>query len=301
MMPPQTTTHLHFSMAGKTALVAEGGGMRGVFTAGVLDAFLVNNYNPFDLYIGCSAGALNLSSYIAGQYRHGYHTISDFTTRPEFYNWSRFLRGGHAIDLDWLWEATDRENPLQIDTAARQLGNREFLIGASHASAGEATYHHAVPSSWQQLLKASCAIPGLYRTPVMLHGQPYVDGGVADPIPVREAWLRGARRIIVIRTHSHAYREHRSWREHMAQLLLRHQPAVAEMIMTLEQRYNQACAFIERPPQGVEVIEIAPTTELATPMLSRNQTTLAQDYHAGCEAGMHFLYQQGICQHCLAA
>ncbi len=234
-MPPQTTTHSRFCMAGKTALVAEGGGMRGVFTAGVLDAFLVNNYNPFNLYIGCSAGALNLSSYIAGQYRHGYRTISDFTTRPEFYNWSRFLRGGHAIDLDWLWEATDRENPLQIDAAARQLGNREFLIGASHAGAGEATYHHAVPSSWQQLL------------------------------------------------------------------LLRHQPAVADMIMKLEQRYNQACEFIRNPPSGVEVIEIAPASELATPMLSRNQTTLAQDYHAGCEAGMHFLYQQGICQHCLAA
>ncbi len=283
-----------------TALIAEGGGMRGIFTAGVLDAFLLNGYNPFDMFIGCSAGAMNLTSYLAGQYRHGYRTIINYTTQPEFYNWKRFLQGGHAIDLDWLWKATKADNPLHINQAVKNLGKKQFLIGLTHAKRGEASYHYATADHWQTLLKASSAIPGLYRSPVSINDQPYVDGGVADPIPVKEAWLRGAKRIVVIRTHSHNYREQRSWREHMMSLLLRSQPAVAEKIFNQEDSYNMACQFIDNPPRGTEVIEIAPDKELVTPVLSRNRTTIKQDYRAGCEAGLKYLYDSGICRSCTA-
>ena len=276
-----------------TALVAEGGGMRGIFTAGVLDAFLLSGHNPFDMYIGCSAGALNLSSYIAGQYRHGYRTIMDYTARPEFYNWRRFFSGGHAIDLDWLWSATNNSNPLNESKARQNLKSRKFLVGMSHARLGEASYHYAMPDNWQSLLKASCAIPALYRRPVTINDQPYVDGGVADPIPVKEAWLRGARRIVVIRTHCHSYREHKSWKEHMVSLLLRNEPVIAKMIMALDDRYNEACQFIENPPRGTEIIEIAPEKELVTPMLSRNRNAMDQDYRTGCEAGLRYLYEAG--------
>ena len=275
----------------RTALVAEGGGMRGIFTAGVLDAFLQTGHNPFDMYLGCSAGALNLSSYISGQYRHSYRTIIEHTSKPEFYNWRRFLKGGHAIDLDWLWSITNSINPLNVAKAKENLKSKTFLVGMSHAKLGEASYHYAEPDSWQDLLKASCAIPALYRTPVVINGQPYVDGGVADPIPVKEAWLRGARRIVVIRTHCHSYREHTSWREHMVSLLLRNEPVIAKMITELDQRYNEACEFIENPPRGTEVIEIAPDKELVTPMLSRNRKAMDQDYRTGCEAGLRYLYE----------
>src|SRR5512135_324999 len=97
---------------GKRALVVEGGGMRGIFSAGVLDAFLEQDFDPFDIYIGVSAGACNLSSQVAGQYRRNFRIYTNQMVRPEFISVGKFLRGGHYMDLDWLWETFQRVDPL---------------------------------------------------------------------------------------------------------------------------------------------------------------------------------------------
>ncbi|WP_268580368.1 patatin-like phospholipase family protein, partial [Escherichia coli] len=84
---------------GKMALVCEGGGQRGIFTAGVLDEFQRAGFNPFDLLIGTSAGAQNLSAYICGQMGYARRVITRYTTSAQFFNPLRFVRGGHLIDL----------------------------------------------------------------------------------------------------------------------------------------------------------------------------------------------------------
>ena len=71
---------------GSKALVVEGGGMRGIFSAGVLDAFLEMEFDPFNLYIGVSAGACNLASHLGGQYQRNYKIYTHYCTRPEFMN-----------------------------------------------------------------------------------------------------------------------------------------------------------------------------------------------------------------------
>jgi predicted patatin/cPLA2 family phospholipase len=100
---------------GNTALVAEGGGQRGIFTAGVLDSWLHAGFNPFDLLIGTSAGAQNLSSYMTCQIGFGRHSITSLSRDPKFFKLSRTFIGKHAVDLDWYFNQVEHaENRLNI-------------------------------------------------------------------------------------------------------------------------------------------------------------------------------------------
>lgn len=96
----------------KIALVTEGGGQRGIFTAGVLDAFLRAEFNPFDLLIGTSAGSLNLASYICGHQGHAYKVIAEATRHPEFFTLAKYLLSGEGLDLDFLVESAESRIPL---------------------------------------------------------------------------------------------------------------------------------------------------------------------------------------------
>lgn len=83
------------------ALVTEGGGQRGIFTAGVLDAFLDHDFNPFSLLIGTSAGSLNLASYICEQKKHAYRVITEITTKKKFFSYTKLFSNRGGMDLDW--------------------------------------------------------------------------------------------------------------------------------------------------------------------------------------------------------
>ncbi|MDB0153359.1 hypothetical protein CTY75_07420, partial [Acinetobacter baumannii] len=88
---------------GRTALVVEGGGMRGAFTSGVLDAFLQQRFNPFDLYVGVSSGSTNVANYLTGQQGRTLTFYIDHSLRPEFIDYKRFFKGGDLLDLKWMW------------------------------------------------------------------------------------------------------------------------------------------------------------------------------------------------------
>ena len=95
-------------------LLVEGGAMRGIFTTGVLDGFLEARFNPFDLFIGVSSGAANLAAYLAEMPKRNFRIYTDYSLRPEFISFKRFIRGGHLMDLDWLWEKTIAEIRLDL-------------------------------------------------------------------------------------------------------------------------------------------------------------------------------------------
>ena len=114
---------------GKLALVCEGGGQRGIFTAGVLDEFMRAGFNPFDLMLGTSAGAQNLSAYMCNQQGYARKVITRYTTSRQFFDPMRFVRGGNLIDLDWLVEATSQQMPLAMNYAETQfaLGKEQWM------------------------------------------------------------------------------------------------------------------------------------------------------------------------------
>lgn len=276
---------------GKIALVCEGGGQRGIFTAGVLDEFQRARFNPFDLLIGTSAGAQNLSAYVCGQPGYARRVITRYTTNVNFFNPLRFMRGGHLIDLDWLVDITASECPLAMDYAEQQLSNgREFLMCACRSDDFTPAYLPAKRDSWLQAIKASSAIPGLYRKGVELDGVSYLDGGISDPIPVQEAYRRGADTIVVIRTVPSQMFYTPQWMKRMEQWLS--DSSLQELVRIMqqhEQSYRSIQTFIEQPPDPLRIFEIYPPKPLASHAVGSKVSALSRDYHLGRRCGRYFL------------
>ncbi|MCR9423235.1 patatin family protein [Vibrio sp. RM-69-4] len=188
-------------IGGKNALVTQGGGQRGIFTAGVLDAFLLSNFDPFDEFYGTSAGALNLCAYLCRQHGLGKAFILELTTDANFFNLFSYVRRKQFMNLDW---ALDRisEFPyrLDVDMGAQVLAKRKAYAAVTSAYSLHDHYFPILESNWREVLIATCAIPRLYPHEVKLGDDLYIDGGVSASIPVQEAWRRGARFVAVIRT-----------------------------------------------------------------------------------------------------
>ncbi|MCG9115422.1 DUF6363 domain-containing protein [Laribacter hongkongensis] len=275
----------------KFALVCEGGGQRGIFTAGVLDAFLQQAFFPFELMIGTSAGAQTLSAYACGQHGYSRHVITRYTTTRDFFNPLRFLRGGHLIDLDWYVDTVRRDYPLDLEEAHRRLNGRELLFCACRQDDYRPVYLPAGRYDWLASLKASSAIPLLYRNGAEVGDVRYVDGGVRDAIPVREAWHRGADLILVIRTLPSGISPVPAWRQHMHKALSRSdklQTAV-QLLEQHERIYAATQHFIDAPPGDLRIIEIAPRQPLKSRVVGSHPRDLEHDYRRGTLCGLQFL------------
>jgi predicted patatin/cPLA2 family phospholipase len=237
---------------GRTALVVEGGAMRGIFAAGVLDVFLEQRFRPFDLAFGVSVGASNVLSYLAGQHGRARRCFLDQMSRPEFIDPWRMLRGGHWLDLDWLWTAITRDDPLDCDAAA--ASGVEYAVVATCAKTGEPRYLTPAADDMLETLKASCALPVLYRHTVHVGPHELVDGGISDPLPVREAYRRGARTLVVVRSRTADFVKKDRLLNRVGAWSVRSSPGIARACRATPQAYRDAVAFLHAPPADCTVI-----------------------------------------------
>ncbi|OBT16990.1 patatin family protein [Vibrio sp. UCD-FRSSP16_10] len=187
----------------KSSLVVQGGGQKGAFAAGVLDTFIAANYDPFSIYIGTSAGALNVSSFVTKQPGLGLDFILNYTTQDRFFDFQRLVQKKKvAMDLDWAFQFVHSgEFPLDLKKGAENLGNeREALACVTHVQEMKDYYFPIFSEHWYDILRATCAIPMLYHQEIEIDGANWVDGGVSATIPVQEAYRRGACNIVAITT-----------------------------------------------------------------------------------------------------
>lgn len=267
----------------RVALVVEGGAMRGIFSAGVLDVFLERGFRPFDLALGVSVGASNILSYLARQHGRARRCFLGPMSSPEFIDPWRLLRGGHWLDLDWLWDAITREDPLDCE-AAHQSGV-EYGLVATCTRTGTPQYLSPGPDDMLEALKASCALPVLYRHPIRLGGRTLVDGGISDPLPVREAYRRGARTIMVVRSRAANFVKRDRLVNHIGAWTMRGSPGVARACRHAVRAYADGVAFLRSPPPDCAIIHVAPANALATRRTSRDRTALERDYALGRALG----------------
>lgn len=273
----------------QTALVVEGGAMRGIFAAGVLDAFLAKGKTQFDHCIGVSAGAVNLAAYLAGQQGRNHRVITDYSCRPEFINFGKFLRGGHWLDLDWLWGITIRE--IRLDLAHFAANPVPLTVVTTRVADGQAAYLRATAEELEQQIKASCSVPLVYRNFVRIGGEAMMDGGVADSIPVRHAYEQGARDITVVLSRPLGYRKRAPRLPALHRYLLRQTPALARASLSRHQSYNDAIDFIRQPPADCRIRVIVPPAGFRVGRMTTDKERLEQGYQMGWQAGLAYLAQ----------
>jgi predicted patatin/cPLA2 family phospholipase len=270
----------------RTAIVVEGGAMRGIFSAGVLDGLLSLGLDEFDLAIGTSAGACNLASFLARQRERNLRCYVNIMARPGLFSLRRALRGGHYMDLDALWDTFAREEPL--DESAIEARRTQLVSVNTCALTSRPVYLTAKAPGIHEYLKAGCALPLLYRGPVRVQGESVVDGGLIDPIPAEEAYRRGARRIVVIRSRPAQAVKRDGSADVIAAAFLRGQPAVAGAVRATARRYREAVAFLHKPPADAKIVHIAPLRPLATGRTSQDVSALRRDYALGLSLAQRY-------------
>ena len=261
------------------ALVVEGGAMRGIFAAGVLDEFLAQQYQPFTSYFGVSAGATNVAAYLCKQATRNYKVITDYSCRPEFINLPRFVKGGHLFDLDWLWQETVREIPLNTDEFTQSP--HDFYIVATAIESGQAHYLQATGSEMVEQLKASCAIPIAYRDYPKINGIAMTDGGVAYSIPVKKAYEMGASEITVILSQPLGYRKKDVKVAWLTKQLYKNTPALAQASLQRSKNYNSSIDFLHNAPSDCKINIIAPPAGFKVGRTTKNRALLDIGYQMG--------------------
>lgn len=273
------------------ALVTEGGGQRGVFTAGVLDSWLLSRFNPFELLIGTSAGAQNIASYLCQQVGYAYSAITHLTAQPRFFNFRHLFSGESLMNLDWYFEQIKTpEFKLDTQTAERQIKNRRAFFTATDLHSMQTHLLNPKEIGWSESLKASSSIPYLFSG-ITIAKKKLVDGGVTSPIPVKEAYRLGAKTIVSIRTSQHVDSK-------IGNLVKKTKPIFCgkngcanfiNIVENHESAYRASQAFSENPPSGVNVIEISPPRALKSRVLNSKPEELVEDYKLGVNAGLEFL------------
>lgn len=269
---------------GPRALIVEGGAMRGIFSTGLLDTFQEHDFSPFDSFWGVSAGASNLAAYLAKMPGRNFKVYSDYANRKEFMQYGRFLKGGHLIDLDWLWEITMAE--LGIDKQVFDADPRPLFLVVTNQQTGQAEYIQPSSDELVETMKASSALPILYRSGVSLGGKYYVDGGIADSIPVAEAISRGAKQIMVIRSQKHSYKKKPNKQSGLTRFAFRKTPGLIQPTLNRPSNYNQSLDLMRNPPEGIEIVEICPPESFKLARLSRDSKSLCESYEMGKKMGL---------------
>lgn len=268
------------------AIVVEGGAMRGVFASGVLDAFLEKSYQPFDFAIGVSAGASNLVGYLTNSPRRSIQIITNLATSKRFFDLSRFLKGGNLVDVKWLLEESNR--CYSIDK--NQLFNGiPFLVVTTNVTTGKAEYYRVDRDNFERVIEATTALPLAYKHPPRFTGSCHSDGGIADSIPVREAYCRGARDITVILSHPLSYRKKPVKIPWLVKRCFLDCPMMAHAIIQRSTNYNESLNFIRNPPLDANIRIIAPPDNFRVQRLSMKRSILIEGYEMGLKAGREHL------------
>lgn len=267
----------------KTALVVEGGAMRGIFAAGVLDQFIEMEFNPFHSVLGVSAGAVNAAAYLSRQKKRNFKMFTDYSLRPEYISWKKFLAGGHLMDLDWSWDITARELPIDLDVLF--ANNPDFEIGVTMNSDGRSVFIKPDAESLSHVMKASCTVPLFYRNFLKIDGQIVSDGGVSAPIPIQRAVEKGAVKIMVIRSRPNSFRMKKGMESKLGRLLFRKHPGLVKALLNRPDNYNSSIDFIQNPPQNLQILDVCPPESFKTKRFTQDYATLLSDYELGQEMG----------------
>ena len=275
--------------APSVGLVLEGGGLRGLFTAGVLDELWEAGVR-FGGIVAVSAGAAFGCNFKSGQPGRALRYNVRFCRDPRYWGLRSLLFTGDLFNADFCY----RRLPFELDPwdgAAFEADPARFWVVATDADSGEAvcTEIAAADGAACEWIRASASMPGVSR-PVPIGGRRYLDGGIADAIPLARARALGFARNVVVLTRPAGYRKRMSrGAALLARAALRRLPAVAAAMATRPERYNRALEVVAEGEARGTVFAIRPQNPLPVGRASRSPEALRQAHELGREAARRAL------------
>lgn len=243
------------------SLILEGGTLRPIFSAGVMDA-LLDEEMMFPYCIGVSAGISNGFSYISKQKRRNLEIVEQYRNDPRYIGYRNFLRHRSLFGLDFIFgEIPGQLIPFDMETFNSYEG--KLLVGVTNALTGRPEYMDGLQiDEAMTMLRATCAIP-MFFPAIEMNGAKYYDGGLTDPIPIRKAVENGNEKHLIILTQPKGYvKTFSKQNAAVARLLRRKYPLLEEILLTRHERYNETVAYCERLEQEGQAIIIRPKVPL---------------------------------------
>lgn len=267
-----------------TGLILEGGGMRGIYTAGVLDVMMEEKlYFPY--VIGVSAGACHAISYISKQHERSKNAILRFIDDPRYISKKNLLLKGSIMDMDFIFN--DIPNKYEFFDYDTFLANDiRCIVVVTDGNTGKAVYLDAKAKQDRQYLsdivRASSSIP-LLTKPVWMDGVPFLDGGMADSIPLKKSFEDGNKKNIVVLTKPFGYRKSPSKMEWLYRKKYKDKPHLAEVLIHRYTYYNQTVAELEQLEREKKIVVIRPSQDAHVGRMEKNKKKLTHLYEMGCE------------------
>lgn len=274
----------------KIGVVDVGGGLRGSFGAGVLD-YCMEQGIRFDFGIGVSAGAANISSYMANQKGRNFVFYTEYFQREQYMGVKNLMHTGSYIGLDYIYSSlSDHEGDYPLDWKTIRNDPRDMMIVATDANTGLPHYFHKYDMRQDSYnpIKASCCVPVINR-PYKVDGIPYFDGGLSDPVPYEKAFAAGCDKVVVILTRPEDYRRIPKNDKIIADLLHPHYPNASQAMRNRSVVYNQqvdACEYLQ--VQG-KVCIVAPDSIGNMKTLTKDKDSIEALYYKGYEEAKSIL------------
>ena len=270
-----------------TALVLEGGGLRGVFTFGVLDCFMEHGIT-FPFIVGVSAGACNGLSYMSGQKGRAKKTNIDLLDKYHYIGFKYLVKQGCIMDYKLLFE--DFPNtviPYNFDSYFQNPSR--FVIVTTNCQTGQAEYFEEKTSSERlmKIVRASSSLP-FVSTITDVDGTPMLDGGIVDSIPIQYALEQGYENIVVVLTRNKGYRK-KPGSMKAAKLFYRKYPALQKALSERNAVYNRTMDLIESLEDQGKITVIRPHKPVEVGRMEKDIAKLTALYEEGYEVAQKLI------------
>lgn len=265
--------------------------MRGVFTAGVLQAFMDEGFVADEL-VGVSAGASNGASYVSNQSGRGYRTNVDYAGDKRYASLQSWRRTGSFFGMDFIFgELPERLDPF--DYEAFEASPCDYYAGATHVQTGHIAWFGKPYMKPPMLnLRASCSIPML--SPIVeIDGEPYLDGGIAAPIPIDKAITDGCEKLIVILTRERGFKKKPQEFRALYHWTFRKNPAFVKTMDMRHLVYNHTLERLWRMEAEGRAIVVAPPAPLEVDRFGKDAQKMIEAFEVGKTCGLEALHKLG--------
>ena len=276
---------------GKTGLVLEGGGMRGVFTSGVLDAFMKHDLY-FRYIVAVSAGACNGMSYVSRQPRRARISNIDYLARYKYIGIRHLVTQGCIFDRELLYDKFPNQLlPFDFDEYFKHA--KDFEMVTTNCLTGKAMYLNETSDRQRSLdiVRASSSLPYVSKI-VTVDGIPMLDGGIIDSIPINRAIETGHEHNVVILTRNKGWRDTGKDRKVPA-FIYKNYPRLRVALSHRHAVYNQQIDLIDRLEAEGKITCIRPMRPMEVGRIENDVEKLERLYEEGFAIGEKFAVENG--------